>query len=126
MGFNYGACGCKSVDEFVRLMSKNEGRQLELFVRFLQGNKWDRYLKELDWKEFARHYNGPAYEQNHYDEKTHILTARQDTQKLLNINALRVYISKAKAYLNFALESMYCFYFKKVYTVTPISDVARE
>lgn len=69
MGFNYGVCGCTNVDEFVRLMSESEGRQLELFVRFIQGNKWDRYLKELDWKEFARHYNGPAYEQNQYDKK---------------------------------------------------------
>lgn len=69
MGFNYPACGCKCVDEFVRLMSENEGRQLELFVRFLQGNKWDMYLRSLDWKEFARHYNGPAYEQNRYDQK---------------------------------------------------------
>lgn len=69
MGFNYGACGCTNVDEFVRLMSESEGRQLELFVRFLQANKWDRYLKGLDWKEFARHYNGPAYGQNSYDKK---------------------------------------------------------
>lgn len=69
MGFNYSVCGCKGVDEFVRLMSENEGRQLELFVRFIRGNKWDKYLLNLDWKEFARHYNGPAYEQNQYDKK---------------------------------------------------------
>lgn len=69
MGFNYSVCGCKDVDEFVRLMSENEGRQLELFVRFIKGNKWDKYLQNLDWKEFARHYNGPAYGQNQYDTK---------------------------------------------------------
>lgn len=69
MGFNYGVCGCKSVDEFVRLMSANEGSQLELFVRFLKTNRWDNYLREQDWAEFARHYNGPAYAQNRYDER---------------------------------------------------------
>lgn len=69
MGFNYKACGCKNVSEFVGDMTENEGRQLDLFVRFLQGNKWDKYLRTLDWKEFARHYNGPSYAQNQYDMK---------------------------------------------------------
>ena len=26
-------------------------------------------LQKKDWKAFARHYNGPAYAQNRYDEK---------------------------------------------------------
>ena len=52
-----------------RDMTENEGKQLDLFVRFLQGNKWDKYLRTLDWKEFARHYNGPSYAQNQYDTK---------------------------------------------------------
>ena len=69
MGFNYKACGCKNVSEFVGDMTENEGKQLDLFVRFLQGNKWDKYLRTLDWKEFARHYNGPSYAQNQYDTK---------------------------------------------------------
>lgn len=69
MGFNYKACGCKNVSEFVDDMTENEGKQLDLFVRFLQGNKWDKYLRTLDWKEFARHYNGPSYAQNQYDTK---------------------------------------------------------
>lgn len=69
MGFNYATCGCKSVSEFVAEMTKSEGKQLELFIRFLQGNKWDAYLRKLDWKEFARRYNGPGYAQNQYDVK---------------------------------------------------------
>lgn len=68
MGFNYEICGCKNVDEFVSYMTENEGKQLDLFVKFLQGNGWDKYLQALDWKEFARHYNGPAYAKNKYDE----------------------------------------------------------
>ena len=26
---------------------------MELFVRFIKGSKWDKYLKDLDWKELA-------------------------------------------------------------------------
>lgn len=78
MGFNYAVCGCKSANEFVEAMSDNEGRQLELFVRFIKGNKWDKFLQALDWKEFARHYNGPAYEQNQYDKR---LTAAYEKYK---------------------------------------------
>ncbi len=69
MGFNYKLCGCKSIEEFVNQMTESEGKQLELFVIFIKNNKWDIYLRNLDWKEFARHYNGSGYAQNHYDQK---------------------------------------------------------
>mgnify|MGYP000002361233 FL=1 len=69
MGFNHAVCGCRSVGEFVAAMEESEGKQLELFVRFIEGNKWDKYLRALDWKEFARHYNGPSYAQNQYDKR---------------------------------------------------------
>ena len=69
MGFNYQVSGCKSVSEFVEMMTESEGKQLELFVRFIKGNRWDGYLRKLDWKEFARHYNGFGYAQNQYDKR---------------------------------------------------------
>ena len=69
MGFNYKVCGCNSIAEFVEKMSKDEGSQLDLFVGLLRQNGWDKYLRTLDWKGFAMHYNGPAYAQNKYDEK---------------------------------------------------------
>ena len=50
-------------------MSTNEGNQLGLFMTFLKSNGWDKYLRTLDWAEFARHYNGPQYAQNKYDKK---------------------------------------------------------
>jgi len=50
MGFNYKTCGCKNVAEFVAAMTENEGRQLDLFVKFIKGNKWSGYL----W--FIRHF----------------------------------------------------------------------
>ena len=69
MGFNYAACGCKNIKEFVEKMCVNEGSQLDLFTAFLKSNGWDKYLRTLDWAEFARHYNGSQYAQNKYDEK---------------------------------------------------------
>lgn len=69
MGFNYRVCGCPSVSEFVDIMCENEGKQLELFVRFIKGNHWDSYLRKHDWKGFARHYNGSGYVQNQYDKR---------------------------------------------------------
>jgi hypothetical protein len=69
MGFNYLACGCANAREFVSKMCSCEGDQLDLFVAFLKSNGWDEYLKKLDWTGFARHYNGPSYAQNKYDEK---------------------------------------------------------
>ena len=50
-------------------MTKDEGSQLDLFVELLRQNGWDKYLRTLDWKGLAMHYNGPAYAQNKYDEK---------------------------------------------------------
>ena len=69
MGFNYEACRCKNAREFVEKMCANEGGQLDLFTEFLKFNGWDNYLRTLNWTEFARHYNGPQYAQNKYDEK---------------------------------------------------------
>lgn len=69
MGFNYAACGCKSVKEFVYMMSASEGSQLDLFTAFLKTNGWDKYLRTRDWAGFAKNYNGPQYAQNKYDEK---------------------------------------------------------
>jgi len=69
MGFNYKVCGCKRISEFAESMHASEGQQLDLFVRFLKGNGWDKYLRNLDWAEFALHYNGAGYAQNRYDEK---------------------------------------------------------
>ena len=69
MGFNYRACGCKSVSEFVQQMHQSAGKQLELFVHFIRSNHWDDYLRSHNWKEFARHYNGAGYTQNQYDKR---------------------------------------------------------
>lgn len=69
MGYHWENLGYESVVEFVKLMNKSEGEHLKAFGRFIIANSLTKYLKDKDWANFARHYNGPGYKQNKYDEK---------------------------------------------------------
>lgn len=70
MGFHWQALGYVSVDAFVADMEKSEGAQLLAFVRFIEADPaLHKALKSRKWAEFARRYNGPAYQQNLYDVK---------------------------------------------------------
>lgn len=69
MGFNYACCGEHCVSEFVDKMCISEYWHLIMFGRFIRSNKLVKYLQDKDWANFARRYNGPAYEQNKYDRK---------------------------------------------------------
>lgn len=68
-GFNYKICGCKSVDEFVKLMSYSELEQLELFATFLINTGYVKDLRSKSWATFARKYNGPSYARRGYHTK---------------------------------------------------------
>lgn len=76
MGFNFGACGCVSIDQFVERMQQNEAAQLGLLVEFLKSRGLADELQRRDWELFARIYNGPAFRQNKYDEKLAAMYAR--------------------------------------------------
>lgn len=65
-GFNYRLCGCKDVDEMVRLMSYSELEQLELFAAFTINTGMVTALREKDWARFARQYNGASYARRGY------------------------------------------------------------
>lgn len=69
MGFNYKACGCKSIQDFINKMIDSEESQLELFVSYIMNTNLDDELQNLDFKGFARGYNGPLYEKNGYAVK---------------------------------------------------------
>lgn len=69
MGFNYHSLGYYDVLEFVCDMKKNEQRQLAAFGKFLEANNLLSYLRNHQWAEFARRYNGPGYAKNQYDVK---------------------------------------------------------
>lgn len=65
-GFNYTKCGCKSVDEFVELMSYSELEQLELFAAFITNAGMLGDLRNKNWAGFSRKYNGPSYARRGY------------------------------------------------------------
>ncbi|WP_367989242.1 N-acetylmuramidase family protein [Vibrio sp. NTOU-M3] len=70
MGFNHQASGYDDVESYVRDMFLAERHHLMAFVNFIKSNsKLTQAIQTLDWPSFARYYNGPAYAENHYDEK---------------------------------------------------------
>lgn len=69
MGFNFAACGCRDVQDFVNKMCKSEQSQLDLFLRFVQSQGLIPLLKSKNWAAFAKAYNGPEYAKNSYDIK---------------------------------------------------------
>jgi len=69
MGFNHKAAGYDNLFDFVGVQYVSEGLQLQCGVRFILAQGLDKYLRTEDWSGFAKGYNGPAYEQNHYHEK---------------------------------------------------------
>ncbi len=69
LGKYYHETGCKTIQEFVDSMKKDEGEHLILFCNLIKHRGLDSALRRKDWATFARYYNGAAYRQNKYDEK---------------------------------------------------------
>lgn len=65
-GFNWRQCGTSSPQEFLRLMSRSERDQLELFAEFITRAGLLPALKAKNWSAFARGYNGPSYASRGY------------------------------------------------------------
>lgn len=68
-GFNYARCGIDSVQEFVKIMSRSERDQLELFAEFCNRNNLTKYIRNKDWAGFSYRYNGPGYKSRRYDSR---------------------------------------------------------
>lgn len=65
MGFNYEVVGFSDVEEFVRAMHENEGKQLQAMMNFIKNNPRTyrnrtmlTALRNHDWQTFAYVYNG--------------------------------------------------------------------
>jgi hypothetical protein len=69
MGFNWKACGCKSLTEFIEAMSRSEDDHLRLFTAYIKTRFLDDELRNRDWAAFALAYNGPMYRKNNYHIK---------------------------------------------------------
>ncbi|MFL5358198.1 N-acetylmuramidase domain-containing protein [Archangium sp.] len=68
MGFNATDLGYASIEQFVSRMMVSEDEQLAALAAFIQKNGLAESLRKHDWATFARGYNGPGYEKNHYDK----------------------------------------------------------
>jgi hypothetical protein len=68
MGFNATDLGYASAGELVSRMMVSEDEQLAALAAFIQKNGLAESLRKHDWATFARGYNGPGYEKNHYDK----------------------------------------------------------
>lgn len=69
MGFNYRACGCNTIDEFVEKMCTSQEQQLLLTINFLKSSNLLAPLQKKQWATFARGYNGPDFAKNRYHLK---------------------------------------------------------
>lgn len=66
LGANWDKCGYQSVQYFTNDMYESEKEHLGAFVSFIKNEGLDEPLRDLDWHEFAREYNGPGYARNDY------------------------------------------------------------
>ncbi len=69
LGENFQLCGFSSVEAYVMAMNRSEGEQLKAFVSFVINNDLVQYVRDRDWANFARYYNGPDFAINQYDIK---------------------------------------------------------
>lgn len=80
-GFNWKVCGTSSPDEFVRLMSRSERDQLELFAEFIRETGMLPLLKAKNWSAFARRFNGPSYARRGYHTRLARAYAKHKAKK---------------------------------------------
>lgn len=66
MGFNAELCGWPTVEAFVADICESEAAHLAAFAGYVLGAGLRDELRGLDWRGFARGYNGPDFERHGY------------------------------------------------------------
>ncbi|CAM3778199.1 N-acetylmuramidase family protein [Vibrio aquimaris] len=70
MGFNHQAAGYDNIEAYVRDVFLSEANHLRAFTNFIKSNvTLLDAIQTHNWSQFALHYNGSGFAQNHYDEK---------------------------------------------------------
>ncbi len=70
MGFNFKRAGYISVTDMVHAFNESEYNQLKGMLEFINTDPgMFQALKNKNWREFAKRYNGPAYEKFSYHKK---------------------------------------------------------
>lgn len=69
LGENWRDLKYNSIQEFINDAYGSDDTQFELFVRFVESKGLVKYLKKLDFRSFAKYYNGKNFEKFKYDTK---------------------------------------------------------
>lgn len=70
MGGNHEICGYSNVEAFVKDMYESEDFHLSAVIKFIKAQpNLFKAIKEKNFAEIARIYNGPGYAKNAYDKK---------------------------------------------------------
>ena len=69
MGFNFALCGYTDVRAFYNAMCLSAEKQLRAFCAYIKEVGLADELRDRRWVDFARKYNGPAWEKNDYAGK---------------------------------------------------------
>jgi hypothetical protein len=113
LGLNFSQCGFISVEEFVKAHEASLKNHLDAFVNFIISNPgMHGAMKILDWKTFARLFNGPAYRRNRYDEKMKIayekvLSTQQPVKQAVKQQAKQPVKQQAKQQSEIHLEDIH-------------------
>jgi hypothetical protein len=95
MGDNCKAAGFPTAAAMVTAMVASEDAQLKAVAAFIKANGMGPYMRNRDWANFARRYNGPNYAQNHYDTKLAQFYEKYSTGPMpdLMVRAAQVYLT---------------------------------
>lgn len=69
MGFNFRKCCYTAPSAMVQAFAEGEDAQLAAMGAFLKASGLGPALRQRQWKQIARHYNGKDYAKNNYDTK---------------------------------------------------------
>lgn len=69
LGENHAMAGFATPQAMVAAFCEGEDAQIAGMARFIVAKKLARFLKALDFRSFARGYNGPRYAENNYHVK---------------------------------------------------------
>lgn len=67
LGENYKGCGYRNISTFLEDQVRSESGQLNTFIRFIKMKNLQKALKEKNWAEIAKGYNGKYYKRYNYD-----------------------------------------------------------
>lgn len=82
MGAHWQWLGYPTVEDLVAEARGSVAGQARLMLRFIEKAELLEVLKDCNWREFARRYNGPAFARNEYDKR--MAEAYQRWQKQLD------------------------------------------